>query len=183
VSDWVKGERVFGELYGGRGTAVGVVLDTDRDDDVRILIESTSEDDLLLGDWCYLRGPSVRRAIEIGLPKLTETLRWGSPFETEPTPVRVGVLRDAETLITGDRNTSYGEPTQNFTDTADVWTTLLRHRLREGERIDAGDVAALMVGLKLVRRTASGKMDHWIDIAGYAACGAEADVSSGRIEL
>jgi hypothetical protein len=174
VPDWIEGERVFGDLYGDPGTAVGRVLDTDRDGDVRITIETASNGYPDPGDYAYLRGPSVRPAIGYGVePNPTHG-------HTED-PVRVMVLRDAETLITGERNASYGEPTQNFTDTADVWTTLLRHRLREGERIDAGDVAALMVGLKLVRRTASGDMDHWTDIAGYAACGAEADVSSGRI--
>lgn len=99
----------------------------------------------------------------------------------DPVPYRAEVLRKAEELITGDRNASYGEPTQNFTDIAGMWNVLLRHKLRDGEAIDPGDTAAMMISLKLVRRIASDNPDNWIDAAGYAGCGAEADKASGRI--
>lgn len=94
---------------------------------------------------------------------------------------REGVLSEAVTLITGDRNQTYGSPTQNFTDTANVWNTILRRKLKDGESIEPGEVAAMMVGLKLVRMVAQPKRDNWVDIAGYAGCGYEADVDSGRI--
>lgn len=100
--------------------------------------------------------------------------------EPESTP-REGVLSEAATLITGDRNQTYGSPTQNFTDTANVWNTILRRKLKDGESIQPGEVAAMMVGLKLVRMVAQPKRDNWVDIAGYAACGYEADLSTGRV--
>lgn len=94
---------------------------------------------------------------------------------------RAELLREAERLITGERNATYGSPTQNFQDTAAIWTVQLGHKLKEGEVIDPGEVAALMIGLKLARIKASPKRDNWADIAGYSGCGFEADIETGKI--
>lgn len=98
----------------------------------------------------------------------------------KPTP-REELLAEASALITGDRNKTYGSPTQNFQDTAEIWTALLRHKLAPGEAIQPGEVAMLMVALKLARMKAQPKRDNWTDVAGYAGCGFEADLESGRI--
>lgn len=92
---------------------------------------------------------------------------------TEVTP-RAAVLREAESLITGDRNKAYGSPTQNFTNTAEIWTALIRHKLRDGEKIEPTEVASFMIGLKLARTVGEPKRDNWVDMAGYAGCGYEA---------
>lgn len=94
---------------------------------------------------------------------------------------REDVLNEAAKLITGDRNQTYGSPTQNFTDTANIWSIILRNKLRDGARIEPGEVASMMVGLKLARQPAQPKRDNWTDIAGYAGCGYECDVETGRI--
>lgn len=94
---------------------------------------------------------------------------------------REDVLAEAVQLITGDRNRTYGSPTQNFSDTAAIWSIILRNKLKDGQRIEPGEVASMMVGLKLARQPAQPKRDNWVDIAGYAGCGYEADVESGRI--
>jgi hypothetical protein len=39
-----------------------------------------------------------------------------------------------------------------------------------------------MIGLKMARIKASPKRDNWADIAGYAACGYEADKETGKID-
>src|ERR1700749_2852277 len=83
---------------------------------------------------------------------------------------RGNVLTEAKGLIEGDRNKSYGSPTQNFTNTAEIWTALLRHKLKDGEAITATEVGTLMVGLKLARTIAQPKRDNFVDMAGYAAC-------------
>lgn len=93
------------------------------------------------------------------------------PVEVSP---RASVLREAESLITGDRNKAYGSPTQNFTNTAEIWTALLRHKLKDGETIAPAEVASLMIGLKLARTVGEPKRDNWVDMAGYAGCGYEA---------
>lgn len=93
-------------------------------------------------------------------------------------PPRASVLREAESLITGDRNKAYGSPTQNFTNTAEIWTALLRHKLRDGEKIEPAEVASFMIGLKLARTVGEPKRDNWVDMAGYAGCGFEAQTES-----
>lgn len=91
----------------------------------------------------------------------------------EVTP-RASVLREAESLITGDRNKAYGSPTQNFTNTAEIWTALIRHKLKDGEVLTPAEVASFMIGLKLARTVGEPKRDNWVDMAGYAGCGYEA---------
>lgn len=85
---------------------------------------------------------------------------------------RAQLLREAETLITGDRNKSYGSPTQNFANTAALLNVQFGHKLREP--FEARDVALIMIQLKMARMVAQPKRDNWLDIAGYAACGYEA---------
>ena len=96
--------------------------------------------------------------------------------------VREDMLRTAMNLVTGDRNQTYGSPTKNFQDTADVWNIFLQSKLGSDAKITPGDVAAMMILLKLVRMIAQPKSDNWIDIAGYAACGNEVDIETGRIK-
>lgn len=83
---------------------------------------------------------------------------------------RAVVLTEAAGLITGDRNKTYGSPTQNFSTTAEIWNALLAHKLKPGERVEPYEVGSLMIGLKLARTVADAKRDSWVDIAGYAGC-------------
>lgn len=87
---------------------------------------------------------------------------------------RGAILREAEKLITGDRNKNYGNPTENFDTTAALWNAQLGHKLKPGESFTATDVALLMVQLKMARlKTSMSNRDHYLDIAGYIACGWE----------
>ena len=84
---------------------------------------------------------------------------------------RTDTLHQAEQAINGDRNNQYGPPSQDFQRTAELWTAYLDSKTH----IDAHDVAVMMILLKASRiRWSPEKQDHWIDIAGYAACGYEA---------
>lgn len=97
-------------------------------------------------------------------------------LELEEAPInpvwpRSEILDEAKELITGDRNLNYGTPTQNFQNTADLWTVQLGHKLKDGERFTSTDVAILMIHLKLARLIASGeKRDNYADLIGYGAC-------------
>lgn len=97
-----------------------------------------------------------------------------APVET-PTPKRAEILREAERLITGDRNQTYGEPMENFSIIAEYWNTFLSHKLKDGEKITPGDTAGMQVLVKLAREKGGPKEDNKLDIAGYAACWAEVD--------
>lgn len=89
---------------------------------------------------------------------------------------RADLLREAERLITGDRNETYGTPTQNFTNIADLWNIQFRHLLADGKQFTPADVALALIQVKLARTIAQPKRDNWTDIAGYAACGYETTV-------
>ena len=94
--------------------------------------------------------------------------------DLEPTTPRGGVLEEAHDLIHGERNAHYGSPTENFERTAALWNAQLGHKLAEGYEFTAHDVAMLMVQLKMARLvTSPGKRDHYVDAAGYLACGWE----------
>jgi nucleoside 2-deoxyribosyltransferase len=89
-----------------------------------------------------------------------------------PSPVKTKtVLQEADELIHGDRNASYGPPNQDFQRTASMWTGLLQFKLKEGESIRSQDVAWMMMMLKASRAQHSDKRDHYVDAAGYAGCG------------
>lgn len=82
---------------------------------------------------------------------------------------RADILKAAEGCVNGDRQNDYGTPERNFETIANLWNSYLGEN-----RVNAKDVAAMLILLK-VARIASGKKkdDNWIDIAGYAACGGE----------
>jgi hypothetical protein len=82
---------------------------------------------------------------------------------------RIEMLREAATIISGDRDAQYGGPEDNFTRIAKIWSVIL------GIPISNEDVAMMMVGLKVARYASKSgyQPDTWIDIAGYAGCGYE----------
>ena len=87
---------------------------------------------------------------------------------------RTAVLEAALAAVNGERNESYDEPEDNFGRTAQLWSAYLT------VNITPVDVAVLMVLIKVARLMHTpGHVDSWVDIAGYAACGA--DVSQTTI--
>ena len=67
-----------------------------------------------------------------------------------------------------DRAREYGRPEDCFTLIAALWSRYT------GCDISTADVSAMMILLKLARVEGNPRhMDSWVDIAGYAACGAE----------
>lgn len=80
--------------------------------------------------------------------------------------IRTDLLHEAADLVDGVRNAEYGEPTQDFTRTAAMWSAFL------DTPVKSSDVAVMMILLKCSRIAWSpDKRDHWLDISGYAACG------------
>lgn len=81
---------------------------------------------------------------------------------------RTELLEKARKTVYGDREQDYGSPENSFQRIAEFWAAYLN------QQITPVDVAAMMSLLKLAR-VAEGhaKEDSWVDLAGYAACGAE----------
>ena len=81
---------------------------------------------------------------------------------------REKLLMDADSIVNGDRNVQYGDPNQDFRRTATMWGAFL------GIELEPWQVAAMMALLKISRIAWSPtKRDSWLDLAGYAACGAD----------
>lgn len=124
-----------------------------------------TDDKVIREEWAAHTARSSRDAA-----KLTAVKEVCKPF----IPLRSTVLLDAEKAINGDRDQAYGAPAENFTNIANLWTVLLGPKLKDGEEVSPGDVASLMIALKLARAmTSPEKTDHWVDTAGYAALAAE----------
>jgi len=82
------------------------------------------------------------------------------------------ILDEAKRITSGDRQGDYGPPNEDFSRTAELWTALWRHKLKDEERFHPHEVADGQIALKLSRKQKSPtKRDHYTDIAGYARCG------------
>jgi hypothetical protein len=151
-------------------------------------------DDLFAKDCKH--GPKVDVSKEYlgdNLPDLFGVL----PNAPEPQPVsalygegqdvspRESALREAISLITGDRNAQYGPPTQDFQRTADLLSALgfrfCEYNTPSGaplyRELTASDVAIIMIELKMSRIIQSRtKRDSWVDLAGYTGCGYECTI-------
>lgn len=100
----------------------------------------------------------------------TATVTWSKDNISVKESIRKMCLNDAVKCICSDRNNQYGEPEDNFRIIADYWTTYLKDK----KEIAAQDVANMMILFKIGRLTVTnGTYDTYVDIAGYAGCGAE----------
>lgn len=78
------------------------------------------------------------------------------------------ILDEAKAIVSVDRNTRYGEPEQNFERIAALWGAYF------GASFAPHDVAVMLALVKVARiSTSPDNLDHWVDLAGYAACGGE----------
>lgn len=85
---------------------------------------------------------------------------------------REQVLDEAKIAITKDRNTDYGEPEDNFADIARMFNVY------KGIKLDGKDVAIFCSIIKICRiKQSPNKKDHWVDLAGYSACGFQCAMS------
>jgi hypothetical protein len=88
---------------------------------------------------------------------------------------RAGLLDHAKQLVSGDRDATYGPPTEHHAATAAAWSAVFGHQFT------ASDVARAFIIDKLVRLNNSpGHRDSWADIAGYAGCGWESAVAEAK---
>ena len=101
--------------------------------------------------------------------------------EEQEKTTREYILREAARIVCGDRNEQYGEPEDNFRAIAELWEAYVRERcVSKGAVvcINAADVAMMMVLLKVARTIGGTQTETYIDIAGYAACAAEAEANN-----
>lgn len=111
-------------------------------------------------------------------PTVAETVEENSE-DVKRKLTRAEILHAAEECVCGQREQDYGTPEDNFETIAGLWKTYLSRACVDeagGVYIDATDVAMMMALLKIARIAGgSGTRDSFIDLAGYAACGAECE--------
>jgi hypothetical protein len=82
--------------------------------------------------------------------------------------IRSSILDEANGIVNGARANVYGGPEDSFRTIGGLWGVYL------GKEISPADVAAMLALMKVARiRQSPDHRDSWVDIAGYAACGAE----------
>ncbi|MGE0716347.1 MAG: DUF6378 domain-containing protein [Alphaproteobacteria bacterium] len=93
---------------------------------------------------------------------------------------RKETLDAAAACVLKDRTGTYGAPEDNFRETAELWTPLFRRLVElaggnpKSVRLEPWMVAWMMGQLKAARLLCTpAHADSWVDVAGYAACGAE----------
>lgn len=72
------------------------------------------------------------------------------------------ILTEAETIINGERDVDYGDPTESFEKIAQIASLLTNKDL------DAYTCCAVMMSVKLTRQSFKHKRDNLVDLAGYA---------------
>jgi hypothetical protein len=96
---------------------------------------------------------------------------------------RQQLLQEAMKITAEDRNKAYGSPEDNFANITDYWMLYLNQRF-PGKLLELlpSDVAYMMILMKMARlATNITHRDSLVDIAGYAACGADCQVAlAGR---
>ena len=97
---------------------------------------------------------------------------------------RADILHAAEKCVSGGREADYGNPEDSFKAIASMWNSylyaigLIENHTDEWKGLKPKDIAAMMVLFKIARvATGHGKLDNWIDAAGYAANGGECEAN------
>jgi hypothetical protein len=81
---------------------------------------------------------------------------------------KLSVLKEANKIIYGDREKTYGKPSKNLDTIAQMWNAYIS--AREVKVLNAKDVAAMMILLKTARLANDpSHRDSVVDICGYAA--------------
>lgn len=92
----------------------------------------------------------------------------------EHTQNNKSVLEDAIEVTTGARRRDYDAPKPNHERIARFWNTYIESRpVDAGAPLTALDVAHMMILLKMARVVFTPTRDSYVDIAGYARCGAQ----------
>jgi hypothetical protein len=92
-------------------------------------------------------------------------------FDDPSVAVESGILREAEHLITTDRNGDYGDAVEDFSVTGEYWTTYMKSKgyLVEGVILTPKDVTIMMSLFKIRRESTHPKRDNVVDGCGYLA--------------
>lgn len=97
-------------------------------------------------------------------------MHLGDRALAEASEMQETVLEEAQRIIYGDREQTYGHPAKNFENIAAFWNAYIKMKRGVDANIDPDDVALMMALMKIARQTHKAVRDNITDICGYAAC-------------
>lgn len=141
-------------------------------------------DNTLEKDWREF--PTFKHDIYKIYPDGSRTITYHGPIEgaekyiadklaqrnklSDPARRRADFLEVVKGYVIKDRANTHGDAEDNFEDISQMLNIVLQKHLKEP--LHSHDVARIMMCVKLARTVSSpAALDHWHDIAGYAACG------------
>jgi Domain of unknown function (DUF6378) len=102
-----------------------------------------------------------------------EELRYepnAKPKKLKAIKPKVSVLEEAQSIIYGDREKTYGHPAKNLKTIASMWTAYMNNMDDGNFNVTAKDVAAMMMLVKVARfANDPSHRDNLVDVCGYAA--------------
>lgn len=129
------------------------------------------------GSTCYTTACLLGSCVKEEVKEMRGSFSLGTMHAY--TGPRARILNEAMEITHKDRNSSYGNPEDNFKQIADLWNAYLRARWSNRQvnyssgmlPLDSADVAIMSLLIKVARlaKTPS-HHDSAVDIAGYAAC-------------
>ena len=100
--------------------------------------------------------------------KLVEEVN--KPKKLKAVKPKTSVLEEAQTIIYGDREKTYGHPAKNLKTIANMWNAYLNNMDDANFSVTAKDVAAMMMLVKVARfANDPSHRDNLVDVCGYAA--------------
>ncbi len=78
------------------------------------------------------------------------------------------ICQEADRIVDVDRQAQYGHPLDNFGQTSEMVTALLRGKLKPGAVVSPEEVGLIQILVKVSRESNYPKRDNRVDIAGYA---------------
>ena len=93
------------------------------------------------------------------------------PKKLKAVKPKTSVLEEAQNIIYGDREKTYGHPAKNLKTIANMWNAYMNNMDDAGTyKVTAKDVAAMMMLVKVARfANDPSHRDNLIDVCGYAA--------------
>lgn len=102
--------------------------------------------------------------------KLAEEVTKGREAKRPRMKAKVSVLEEAQSIIYGDREKTYGHPAKNLKTIANMWTAYMNNLDDGNFNLTAKDVAAMMMLVKVARfANDPSHRDNLVDVCGYAA--------------
>jgi hypothetical protein len=110
--------------------------------------------------------------VAVGVSVTTEMLEAVAKPKKEKLRMKskVSVLEEAQSIVYGDREKTYGHPAKNLKTIASMWTAYMNNMDDGNFSVTAKDVAAMMMLVKVARfANDPSHRDNLVDVCGYAA--------------